>query len=420
MKGTISKRPLKNGEVRWAYSFFAGWIDKDGGRARDQRTKSGFTTKRAAESALRIAISQARTAAALETPQSPAFSSFVEHWLDEHAGRRCAPKTMERYRELARYAAKHLGATPLAELTTAQIQQMVHRLEDSGGAITKEHPKGKPLSAKSVRHVGTLLHTCLADAVRLGHIEVNPMADHRVILPKLRKRVPPVLDMEKIALMFNRARGTRMFAFVVLAAASGCRRGELLALTWPDLNFDTSLMLISKSLEQTRAGLRIKSTKSEEPREIGIPDDALEVLREHRAEQDRDRVLYGTDYEDHNLVFCQPSGAYYSPDRMGARVAELMRKAGLHGVSLHSLRHSHASVLLSQGVPVPVVAERLGHANQNITLAIYSHALPKDKRAAANLWNDAIRDVIAEERRSGGTGMLAIVSAGKPKSAVNE
>jgi integrase len=241
------------------------------------------------------------------------------------------------------------------------------------------------------------------------------MADHRVILPKLRKREPPVIDTEKLVLMFNRARGTRQFAFVVLGSASGCRRGELRALTWADVNLETGLMMISKSPEQTKAGLRIKSTKSEKPREVGIADDDLEVLREHRAEQDRDRALYGSDYEDHNLVFCQPSGAFYSPDRMGARVAELMRKSGLHGVSLHSLRHSHASVLISQGVPLPVVSERLGHANQNITLALYSHALPKDKRAAANLWSDAIRDAVAEERKAGAPGMLAIVSAKKTK-----
>jgi integrase len=416
MNGTISKRPLKSGEVRWAYSFFAGWIEKDGVRVRDQRTKSGFPSKRAAADALRTAI--AETSKAPESPaKSPRFESFFLHWIDEHAAHRCAPKTLERYGQLGRYAFQDLGATPLQELTTAQIQQAVHRLRDSGGAVTKEFPKGKPLSAKSVRHIGTLLHTCLADAVRLGHLSVNPMADHRVILPKLPKRKPPVIDVEKLALMFNRARGTRQFAFVVLASASGCRRGELLALEWADINFDAGLMMVSKSLEQTKAGLRIKSTKSEEPREIGLSDDAMEVLRDHRVEQDRDRALYGAEYEDRNLVFCQPNGAYYSPDRMGARVSELLRKAGLHGVSLHSLRHSHASVLISQGVPIPVVSERLGHANQNITLSLYSHALPKDKRAAANLWSGALAEVIQEDRKRGGTGMLAFVSAKKPKSA---
>jgi hypothetical protein len=149
MNGTLTKRPLKNGEVRWAYSFFAGWKEIDGARVRDQRTRSGFTTKREAEDALRTAITEARQAPA-EPSKSPAFNSFFTHWIAEHAARRCAPKTIERYGELGRYAMKHLGTTRIQELTTGQIQQAVHRLEDSGGAVTAAFPKGRPLSAKTV------------------------------------------------------------------------------------------------------------------------------------------------------------------------------------------------------------------------------------------------------------------------------
>ena len=187
----------------------------------------------------------------------------------------------------------------------------------------------------------------------------------------------------------------------MLAAATGCRRGELLALQWTDLDFNTGLLTVSKSLEQTKAGLRVKSTKSEDPRELGVPDWAIEVLNEHRAEQNRDRTLFGADYVDNNLIFCQPGGQYYSPDCLGARVVELMRDSGLQGVTLHSLRHSHASILLSNGVPAAVVSQRLGHADQNITLSIYSHALPADARAAAKVWNDSMADVISSARRAG-------------------
>jgi integrase len=174
-----------------------------------------------------------------------------------------------------------------------------------------------------------------------------------------------------------------------------CRRGELLALQWSDFDLETGSLDISKSLEQTRAGLRVKSTKSEKPRRVALPEWALEVLKQHRAEQANDRTLFGRDYADNDLIFCQPSGQYYSPDRVGARVAELMRKTGLQGVSLHSLRHSHASILLSEGVPISVVSERLGHADHNITLSIYSHALPADSRAAAKIWNDSMAVVIS-------------------------
>jgi len=112
------------------------------------------------------------------------------------------------------------------------------------------------------------------------------------------------------------------------------------------------------------------------------------------------RSIYGHDDEERSggLVFCQPNGYYWSPNNIGLRVSELLRKAGLHGFSLHSLRHSHASVLLSTGTPLPVVSERLGHADQNITLGVYSHALPADVRAAAEAWHNALAKVIAEER----------------------
>ncbi len=109
------------------------------------------------------------------------------------------------------------------------------------------------------------------------------------------------------------------------------------------------------------------------------------------------------------MIFCQPNGAYYSPDREGARVVELMRAVGLDGVSLHSLRHSYASELLSKGVPLAFVSERLGHADQNITLSIYSHAMPADTRAAAKVWNDAMADVIEDSKKPAAVRMFAHV-----------
>ena len=83
----------------------------------------------------------------------------------------------------------------------------------------------------------------------------------------------------------------------------------------------------------------MKSTKSERPRRFVVPEWALSILAEHRAGQDVDKSLFGPDYQNNGLIFCQPNGAYYSPDRVGARVKELMLAVGLEGVSLHSLRH---------------------------------------------------------------------------------
>jgi integrase len=206
------------------------------------------------------------------------------------------------------------------------------------------------------------------------------------------------MDAGAVAAIFQAAEGARLYPFVVTAACSGCRRGELLALTWADLDFETGLMTVSKSLEQTRAGLRVKATKSCEPRSIGLDDFALEVLAAHREEQNWDKVAFASGYRPNNLIFCQPNGDFYSPDHVGTRTKALLRKAGYPNFSLHSLRHSHASILLGNGTPLAVVSERLGHANQDITLSLYSHSLPADRKAASRVWHTALAEVISEDR----------------------
>jgi integrase len=457
MTGCVFKRKRKSG-VSWGYVFFGGW---DAHGERIQITKSGFPTKDAASKAVRVAIEeyeadhgriwrevgshgqrvwsftlgeiqetgfasraeaeagferaiarrerereaeQQRQAREAAEKAGPPLEEYFPYWLREHAARRCAPKTLERYADLGRYLIRELGSVRLNEMTTAAIQDAVHRLSDHGGQRTQEQPQGRPLAPKTVRHLGSLLYTVLSDADRLGVLKIpHPMANRRVLLPKLVKRRPSVLDETKLKLLFEQARGTRLYPFLVVAAATGCRRGELLALQWTDIDFATGLLLVSKSLEQTKQGVRVKSTKSEQPRQFGVPEWAIEVLKEHRAQQERHRAMFGSKFANHDLIFCQPDGSYYSPDRLGARVVEMMKKIGLDGVTLHSLRHSHASILLSKGVPVPVVSQRLGHADQNITLSIYSHALPADTQAAAKIWNDSMAQVLDGARRRGGT-----------------
>jgi integrase len=271
------------------------------------------------------------------------------------------------------------------QTATAAIQEMVNRLQRHGGAKTKDHPQGRPLSGKRTHAAASLLYTVLTDAVRLGHITTHPMANRKVKLPKRVKREPPVLDEAMLGQLYAVARGTRAYPFIITAASSGARRGELCALTWEDVDFANCRLSVSKSLAQTRArGLWVKSTKSGKPRYFPLDDFALEVLAEHREEQERDKARFGDAYRrDLNLVSCQPNGYYWSPNNIGLRVSQLLAKAGLSGFSLHSLRHSHASIELSNGVPLPVVSQRLGHADSNITLGVYGHALPADVRAAS-------------------------------------
>jgi integrase len=415
MRGTIISRTTRKGKKSWGFSFFAG---RDENGKRIQKVKRGFDKKGDAEEALREAIEEHQQAPAAERDM-PTFAAHFERWHGDHVKRHCSPKTAERYYELGQVAIRLFGNMPLDELDTMKLESAVNHLSDHGGRPTEEHPKGRPLSAKTVRHIAFMVHSCLQKAIKWKLISANPMED--VDKPALVRRRPKVLDRQGLDALFRRAAGTRLFPLIVMAASTGMRRGELLALEWTDINWDRREVEVSKSLEQTKAGLRVKGTKSEKPRRFSLPDETIAVLRDHQRAQDADRDLYGRDYAKLDLIFARPDGYYYSPDRVGARVREYMISAGLTGVSLHSLRHSHASELLSQGAPITAVAERLGHASPNITLGIYGHALPADmdNQAAAVLWNDALAGVVAESRKAAlKKRMLSNVIKGTGKAEV--
>jgi integrase len=343
MNGTIQKRERKDGKPSWGYVFDLG---KDAEGKRRQSTKCGFGTKREAEEALRKAIATAEAETAEVVPSLPSFSAFFERWMAEHVIRKCAPKTAERYRELGQYAIRHMVIVPRGEpmrfgdilldaIGPMHLDLMTNALLDAGGAATKKFPSGRPLSPETVRHIMVAVHGVFEKAVKWRLINPNPMDD--VDLPKVERTAPGVLDRRAISTLFDSARGTRLYPFLVLAASTGGRRGEFLALQWADIDFLSGIVSVSKSLEQTRAGLRIKSTKSGKPRKFAVPAIALKVLREFRVEQDGDRKLFGVDYREQDLIFCRPDGDYYSPHAIGMRVASLMNKASLKDVSLHSL-----------------------------------------------------------------------------------
>lgn len=392
MTGTIVRHQPKRGKPTFGFSYYS---HKDENGKWVRRVKRGFRTKDEAEKALRQAVEDHERKPAAERT-IPTFAETFTRWHKEVIAQNWSPKSVERYGELSKYAIGLFGDQPLDQLNSYDLTVAVNQLRDHGGRVTKEHPQGRPLAAKTTRHIFFLIKGVFSQAVDWDLIAKNPMAKMKA--PKVPKRRPKIVAREGFNALLRRTHGTRLYPVILLGASTGMRRGELLAVEWSDLNWDGATLEVSKSLEETKAGLRIKSTKSGETRRFALPVKVIEALREHQQVQQKDREMYGADYHNLNLIFARPDGYYYNPDKLGTRIAAAMRTAGLSGVSLHSLRHTHASELLSQGAPITAVAERLGHASPNITLSIYSHALPADNQAAAKLWNDAMADVIEESR----------------------
>ena len=197
--------------------------------------------------------------------------------------------------------------------------------------------------------------------------------------------------------MFASATGPWCLAtFLEVAAATGARRGEVLALRWSDIQDGRAI--ITRSLTQTRQVLAFKGTKTDRPRDVKVPVSALAALETHRRRQNEFREQFGPDYRtDLDLIFANPDGTPLRPNSVSSVVSLLFRRLGLpKGANLHSLRHSHGSHLVANGVPMPVVSERLGHSSVRTTADVYAHALRGQDDEAALRWD-------AFQRRGTGT-----------------
>ena len=384
MTGHIRKR----GERSWAILLDLP-RGPDGKRRRKWHTVHG--TKKDAQRKRNELLHQLETGAYIE-PARMTVKEYLAKWLSDYAATNVSGKTFERYSEIVRnHLEPTLGALPLPKLQPLHVQECYSGLLKSG----RKNGKGG-LSKRTVLHVHRLLHTALGHAVKWQLVARN-VAD-AVQPPAPERKEMRALDERQTVWLFEAARGTRLYVPILFDATTGVRRGELLAIKWPDINLDAGSLSLRRSLEQTRAGLRFKETKNKKGRVISLPAILVKALREHLAEQNEFKKLFGADYQDQGLVFARPDGSIWKPESFTEEYFRFTRKIGVK-VRFHDLRHSHASQLLRAGVPVKVVSERLGHSAVGITLDTYSHMLPGMQEEAAQKIDAAFEKVMEEGRR---------------------
>ena len=383
------KRKYRSGKTSWYYIFEAPDSTRE---HRLQVTESGFQTKREAdeaEAARRVIIKRKHEIGNQETAPLPkTFGAMLEEFFSEHGEKRLARKTLERYREQAAYLSAELLATPLLEVEKKPLylSREWNRLLQSGGHSRKTK-QARPLSTKSVNNIAGVVSSAFTRAIKWGLALSNPVAASEP--PIVRRKEGIALTPAQQALAIEAATlPWGLSAFLELDAATGVRRGELLALRWPDVA--EGIAFFHRSLSQTKAGLEFKSTKSGKPKRIALPESTNHTLAAHRAKQEVFREQFGPTYRtDLDLVFCNPDGTPLMPNSVSAAVSTLFRRLKLpKGASLHSLRHTHGSHLLAAGVPLPDVSKRLGHSNVFVTATVYAHRMPGGDEEAAKKWEE--------------------------------
>jgi integrase len=381
----------RNGKTTWYYKF-----DGDGSTRENRKIirEFGFTTKQEAidkEAERRIEEQQklelAKIGSGVAAAPPKTLEVLMEEFLHHHAERKLAPKTIERYREMATCLDAALLAMTLSDITPLHLSREWNRLLESGGHHRKTK-KSRPLSAKTVRNIAGVVSSAFHRAEVWGLVTANPVARSEPPVPK--KRVMKILSVAQQETVFEAATSIWCLStFLRVVAATASRRGEILALRWSDLD-DDGRVTIARSLTQTNEILDFKSTKTDDPRVIKLPDSILVALKGHRKQQSAFYRQFGPDYRaDLDLIFANPDGSPLKPDSVSASVSLLFRKLKLpKGTSLHSLRHTHASELLDIGVPLPVVSARLGHSSVRVTADIYSHAIHGQDDEAARRWEE--------------------------------
>lgn len=279
-------------------------------------------------------------------------------------------------------------AATTAEKISAALGKPVKHLFD-----TVE--KKQALSGKTALHHHRLISSILEKAVKWQVIYSNPCT--RVEPPKAERKEAEYLDETQAQQLIECLQSEPLpyRAMITVLLYTGMRRGELCGLEWSDIDFDNCLIDISRtSLYLPGKGIFNDDTKTESSkRVIKIPDEAIEILKEHRKEQMTAKFKLGDKWIDSGKVFTQWNGKPIHPDTITAWFAQFIKKNNLPHIHLHSLRHTNATLLIASGADLRTVSKRLGHSNMTTTSNIYTHAIKSADERAAELLGDILHPV---------------------------
>jgi integrase len=366
MRGHVRKRG-----TTWAVVYDEG--HGENGRRR-QRWKSGFATRREAQRFLTDVLGRLGDGSYVP-PSKLLFGDYLDEWI-ENVSESLRPLTLSRYRStISKHLKPALGQVPIQTLAPTRFKAFHRELRAAG------------LASSTITVIHAVAHRALADAVEDNVIVRNP-ASFRKAAPKseagVRRRASVWTARELRAFLDHVAASERrLFALWRLAAMTGMRRGELLGLTWQELDLDGARLTVSQQIIPARGGVSFGPPKSKRShRTIALDAETVVALRAHRQAQLLERAFAGDAYVDHDLVFAREDGTPIHPQRLTEWHGELVKGANVPAIRFHDLRHGHATACLTSGVPLHVVAARVGDRPETL-LAVYSHLLPTSDAQAA-------------------------------------
>lgn len=357
MRGHVHKR---------GQTWSVMWDEPRGadGRRR-QRKKGGFGTRKEAQAYLTQVLAAIDRHAYVQ-PERMTFGEFLtDRWLPSLTVR---PSTRCAYASHAHiYLIPRLGHVSLQKLNRADIRAMFGELAIGG-------VRG-PLSAATIRRIHATLRVALNAALADDLIVRNPAIGVKLEVP--RRPEISVWSAGELRTFLELNQEDGLYAVFLFMSLTGVRRGEAAGLRWADVDLVAGRAAIRRQISQRGRVLEEGPTKTRSgTRSVALEQRTIQSLKSLRATQAQHRLAWGAAYQNHDLVFAREDGTCVRPDYISDHFDRLVAKSGLKRIRLHDLRHTHATLMLSAGVPAKAVSERLGHASIALTLDTYSHVLP--------------------------------------------
>jgi integrase len=303
---------------------------------------------------------------------------YMSRWLEDSVKDTVRNTTYDRYEQISRtHVVPMLGDVKLKALSPTHVR-----------GLYKE--KLSALSPRTVQYIHVTLHKALKQAVSDGLIPRN--VTEAVKPPQVRQEEIRPLTPEQVKVLLDAASGDRLEALYVLAVHTGLRQGELLGLKWDDIDVEAGTLQVRRALITARGGPRLAAPKTKSSRRrVSLTRIAAEALKDHLERQLEDIDRVGSLWEENGLVFASETGTPLDRrDLTSRRFKPLLKRAGLPRFRFHDLRHTCATLLLTQNVNPKVVSEMLGHSSIAITLDTYSHVLPNMQDSAARALEEAL------------------------------
>lgn len=311
------------------------------------------------------------------------FCDLTEQYFKVYAPNRLKPITAYQYNSLVNYhLMEYFGNKKLKDITTGMLTDFfnTHKAAGKDGVI-------KPLAPKSAKMLYTIIQSIMSFAKQQGYININPAKG--VILPTKDLKAEEkrkYMTEEEMQRFLNMLDGYSEFnTMIKVLLYTGMRTGEMLGLQWQDIDFDNNIITIKHNLTSVGGNRFLTTPKSKtSQRYIAMGTTVRELLLEHKTHQ-QELIQAMPNFPHPEMVFTSNRGNYKSYSNLYEQFKHFLNGSGLEFLTLHSLRHCNATLLINNGVDLKIVSEHLGHSDIGITANIYADVLATTKRRTADL-----------------------------------